>query len=461
MQKSLISIFIFVLMTGFSATNIFALRPDPADSREVAVYMRGASEIHEERTVEIIKGEGEALLPMISGSIIANSITLDILKGKDIETLAIAYAYGLVDDENLWEKRIGEMVELDVGDSLVSGVLRRYVNSKLFIEPDPENEPGKIIVIDEGDVAEPVLEGLPGKLVFEPSIRWTYRAKKTGKVKVRLRYMTNDISWTATYRAELDEGSVSLEGITTIDNLTGMDLPYDNLILVAGDIHLAGDRRRVDRMNPKPGAGISMTETQFGDIRRWKIDQPGKLYSGHETILPLVEAKNVKFSKRYVYDATIFNDRITAHLDIQLSGSDAMPLPAGVVRIYQKGDGGELLFTGEDKIDDTPAGSPLDLTIAQAFDLSAERVRDLEEPMPDGGTKQGYHITLGNSGNSDITIEVLERMFGAWTIESATVNGNPIKHEIKDARTGRFNVSVPTGAIVRLEYEIVYTRSRN
>ena len=56
-----------------------------------------------------------------------------------------AFAYELVDDENLWAKRIGEEVELDVGDSIVTGILRQYVNMNLFVELDPEK--GKYIIV--------------------------------------------------------------------------------------------------------------------------------------------------------------------------------------------------------------------------------------------------------------------------------------------------------------------------
>jgi hypothetical protein len=242
-----------------------------------------------------------------------------------------------------------------------------------------------------------------------------------------------------------------------LENESEINYPYNKMQLVGGTVHLAGDQRRVDRMNPKPGAVKTANESSFGDVHRWKIDTPGILYSSHETVLPFVKINGIKLETRYVYDATIFNDRVTTHIELNMDSAIGKALPTGNVRIYRKAEDG-LLFVGEDGIDNTPVGSPLDLIVGQAFDLTAERVRDLEEPTPDGGTKQKFKVKLGNSGAENIEVEVLERLFGSWSIASATVNGIEVKHSRVDARTAKFEVPVPGGETSTLEYEIIYKR---
>ena len=50
-----------------------------------------------------------------------------------------------------------------------------------------------------------------------------------------------------------------------------------------------------------------------------------------------------------------------------------MPMPAGVVRVYQQDSRGGVQFVGEDRIGHTPKDETLNLKIGNAFDIVAER----------------------------------------------------------------------------------------
>ena len=50
-----------------------------------------------------------------------------------------------------------------------------------------------------------------------------------------------------------------------------------------------------------------------------------------------------------------------------------MPMPAGVVRVYQADSKGGLQFAGEDRIDHTPKDEDVTLKIGTAFDVVCER----------------------------------------------------------------------------------------
>ena len=50
-----------------------------------------------------------------------------------------------------------------------------------------------------------------------------------------------------------------------------------------------------------------------------------------------------------------------------------MPMPAGIVRVYQADSKGGMQFVGEDRIDHTPKDETLNLKIGNAFDVVAER----------------------------------------------------------------------------------------
>ena len=50
-----------------------------------------------------------------------------------------------------------------------------------------------------------------------------------------------------------------------------------------------------------------------------------------------------------------------------------MPMPAGIVRVYQADSKGGVQFVGEDRIDHTPKDETLNLKIGNAFDVVCER----------------------------------------------------------------------------------------
>ena len=50
-----------------------------------------------------------------------------------------------------------------------------------------------------------------------------------------------------------------------------------------------------------------------------------------------------------------------------------MPMPAGIVRVYQADSKGGVQFVGEDRIDHTPKDETINLKIGNAFDVVCER----------------------------------------------------------------------------------------
>ncbi len=437
------------LLTALPA---FAMRPDPAETRDIAVYLRGIAEIREVREVELQKGENEILLPYIPSSAVGGSFRLSILDGK-VETHSIALALDLLDEDLIWQARIGETVTLETYDTTYTGTLLRVSSSMFYFRPT--SNPDIIQSVPYGDVRPPELTEPPGDLVTETSLRWTYDSKKKHTATIELSYRIENITWYADYRLTTQRDQGRLHGMTVIENFTNLPLPYDRLTLVAGEVHLAGDSRRVDRLNPQPGAAMANAGTE-GGIRRWNFDEPGMLRSGHITTLPLIDETRLAVNTTYVYDAAIFNDRIATQLEVA-GASSTKPLPAGTVHIYRQHDD-DILFIGEDTIDNTPPGAPLELRVNQAFDLTAQRKRMRETANTRGGSSQTYTVTLGNSMAETVTVDVLERLFGDWSLEDVACTTGTVTPETMDARTAKFTVTVPAGETTELTYTVVYSR---
>jgi hypothetical protein len=139
-----------------------------------------------------------------------------------------------------------------------------------------------------------------------------------------------------------------------------------------------------------------------------------------------------------------------AHPAVLLSidkGTLDLPLPAGVVRLFERDASGDLQELGEDSLIHLPAGTSFDLRTGEAFDLLAHRRQTEERPAGDRGADLACEIRLANAGSAPVTVEAREFFHGRWKIEQSS-------HEARrlDARTAEFLVPVPAGGEATLTY---------
>jgi hypothetical protein len=91
-----------------------------------------------------------------------------------------------------------------------------------------------------------------------------------------------------------------------------------------------------------------------------------------------------------------------------------LPMPAGVVRVYQEDSRGGVQFVGEDRIDHTPKDETLNLKIGNAFDVVAERNQIDFEKISVNVYEFEYEITIRNHKTIPVTVEVNEPIGGTW-----------------------------------------------
>jgi hypothetical protein len=93
-----------------------------------------------------------------------------------------------------------------------------------------------------------------------------------------------------------------------------------------------------------------------------------------------------------------------------------MPMPAGVVRVYQADSKGSTQFVGEDRIGHTPKDETLNLRIGTAFDVVAERKQVDFRKIASNVYEVEFEVTLRNHKSTPLTVEVNEPLGGTWRI---------------------------------------------
>jgi hypothetical protein len=146
-------------------------------------------------------------------------------------------------------------------------------------------------------------------------------------------------------------------------------------------------------------------------------------------------------------------DRVNATVKLKFVNDEksrlGMPLPKGVVRVYKNDSQGEAVFVGEDSIDHTPKNEEVDLTLGQAFDITARARQTDFEQIGDRVYENEYEVEIKNAKAEPVTVDLREAIPGDWKIVKETQ-----AHKKLDARTAGWLVDVPANGSTKLTYRV-------
>ena len=126
-----------------------------------------------------------------------------------------------------------------------------------------------------------------------------------------------------------------------------------------------------------------------------------------------------------------------------------MPLPGGIMRIYQEDQDGMLQFAGEDRIKHTPKDEDVRLRMGEAFDVVAERRQMDWSRISDRVFESEFEIVVRNHKETDVTVDVVEPMPGDWKMLKQSHD-----YVKKDAFTAIFSLHVPKDGETTLTYRV-------
>jgi hypothetical protein len=129
-----------------------------------------------------------------------------------------------------------------------------------------------------------------------------------------------------------------------------------------------------------------------------------------------------------------------------------MPMPAGVLRVYQQDSKGGVQFVGEDRIMHTPKDETLNVEIGNAFDVVCERRQVDFEKIATNVYELEYEITLRNHKDTAVVVEVNEPLGGTWRMLNSSH-----KWTKTDAWAAQFTVPVNGDSNAVLKYRVRVT----
>jgi len=458
-----------------------SLRSTPEERTAVSltVYNGRFALVREVRPFTLTPGRATVAFEGVPELIEPTSLNLVVPDTPDAFTVREQnYQYDLVGTQTVLDRAVGQRVRLT---RHLDGGQIETVDGTLISQPGQ----GRIVQLDDGRVlVEPEgtieLAALPPGLVSRPTLLWALDVAREGRYDAEASYLTGGLSWKADYVAVLraDDHTLDLTGWVTLDNQSGATFEDATLQLMAGEVRRVQPPMQAQApasrakfaegaiMQPAPFA-----EETFFEYHLYTLDGTTTLNNRETKQMTLLQAAGATVRRRLVFDgagayypwwasrprrpgAGGATDEQAAAVVVELTNSEennmGMPLPAGVVRVYQADSRGNLQFVGEDRIGHTPREEEVRLYIGDAFDVVGTRRVTGQRRISDRETEQTVEVEIRNRKESGVAdVAVVERLGGFWRMVTESH-----EHTSLDAQTIEYPLTVAAGETVTVRYTV-------
>jgi hypothetical protein len=426
----------------------------------VTVYNNNLALVRDRRKLTLSPGELSLRFSDVAQQIIPETVSLEsVTEAGSLRILEQNYEYDLMSPSKLMEKYVGKPVRLRSFDDT-----SRFTEEEailLSVNESPIYQVGDEIYL--GHPGTVVLPELPENLIAKPSLIWLLD-NSAGDQEVEATYLTNGMSWKADYVVKLERSDeqMHIDAWVTLDNNSGAPYVNAQLKLVAGDVNIVPKAQMQDtirRLTMAEAAAAPMQEESFAEYHLYTLPRRTTIKENQSKQVSLFTASDIAVKKVYEFrgNVTYYHQRFPGRqendVNVTLVFKNAednqlgVPLPAGIMRIYQEDSDGMLQFAGEDRVEHTPKDEEVRLRMGNAFDVVGERTQTDYDIIADRVREVAFEIKIRNHKDNAITVDVIEPMMGDWEILSQSH-----EHVKRDAMTAVFSLDVPADGETTLTY---------
>jgi hypothetical protein len=439
----------------------------------VTVYNSNIALVRDTRNVQLPPGDFDLRFMDIAATV--NPATVHFRSLTDpsrVSVLEQNYEYDLLEPDKLLRKYVGRDVTLvrvrQEGGTTRTEEVRAHL---LSYNSGPVWRIGDEIVTGLG--ADHIrFPELPENLYSRPTLIWTLNNAGARAHRIETSYLAGKLAWSADYVLTVgrDDKAADLDGWVTLTNGSGTAFKNAKLQLVAGDLNrvreMLGDARmeRAGRAAQSPAP--AMAQEAFSEYHLYSLARRTSINNNETKQVSMLGATAVPVQKRFVVEGRNFyyhniqhpgspiKDAVQVYYQFRNEQKTGLglPMPAGVIRVYQSDSKGGVHFVGEDRINHTPKDETLNLKIGSAFDVVCERNQIDFQKIASSVYEVEYEITLRNHKDIPITIEVNEPIGGTWRMLRSS-------HEWQKtaAWASKFQVPVAANGEAKLVYRVRVT----
>ena len=408
---------------------------DDQSELAITVYNSNIALVRDVRTLQLTRGIGSLRFMDIAATVNPATVHFrSLTEPSRVSVLEQNYECDLLEPDKLLRKYVGREVTLirnrqDGGTTRqeeVKALLLSYNNAAVW-------KIGNEIVTGMG--ADHIrFPELPDTLYTRPTLIWTVAHEGAARHRVEASYLAGKLAWNADYvfTVARDDKSAGLNGWVTLTNGSGTAFRNARLQLVAGDLNRVqqqlGKMSDALRNQPSAAAESRMEQEAFSDYHLYTLGRKTSINNNQTKQVSLLEGTGVPVVKRYVVEGQNYyyhnqqhpgapiKDLVQVYYQFknEQRGGLGIPMPAGVLRVYQEDSKGGVQFVGEDRIAHTPKDETLNVKIGNAFDVVCERSQVDFEKVAGSVYEFEYEVTLRNHKGTAVSVEVNEPIGGTW-----------------------------------------------
>ena len=440
----------------------------------LTVYNSDIALVRDVRNLQLARGTGNLRFMDIAATINPTTVHFrSLTEPQQVSVLEQNYEYDLLEPDKLLRKYVGREVTLMRNRSENGSTRQEEVKALLLsYNNQPVWKIGNEIVTGIG--ADHIrFPELPETLYSRPTLIWTVQNDGAAKHRVEASYLATRLAWNADYVLTVarDDKAADLNGWVTLTNNSGTAFRNANLQLVAGDLNRV--RQQLGKMMAEEGrrdvaapAANQMTQEAFSDYHLYSMSRKTTINNAQTKQVSLLEGTDVPTLKRYVVEGQNYyyhnhqhpgapiKDLVQVYYQFKNEAKSGLgiPMPAGVLRVYQQDSKGGVQFVGEDRIMHTPKDETLNIKIGNAFDVVCERKQIDFQKIASNVYEFEYEITLRNHKATAVSVEVNEPIGGTWRMLRSS-------HEWSktSAWAAQFKVPVASDGTAVLKYRVRVT----
>ena len=389
-----------------------------SSKRSLTIYKDNFAVIKEPIIWNLKSGSNTASFSNISKNLLFDSPVLNI---EGVQILSQTLNKNFSSTDSFLKNSIGSPVEvIPTSGSRTEGLLMDINSSSISVKTSKG-----LVVFQRSQLLSITLKSNSIHDKFAPEIVWELASDEDKSVNAELTYITSGFSWKPIYTLIIngDDSKATLAVNAEISNNTNINLFAINISVVEGNVPLQSKSKSVSYQMIESRSAMD-NRSALGDFYIFDIGLNMKLDSMQSVQLPLMEQREITYDKKYVFQNSE-RDQGDEPLSVEVSFENSasnnleLPLPSGVLFLYEKDDLNSMRFIGRNSLTQLYKGGVAILDGGKAFDIIGKR-RILNFDRQKNSEESTISLQILNTSDKSIKVKAVENIFGDWVIKESS-----------------------------------------
>jgi len=389
-----------------------------SSNRSLTIYKDNFAVIKEPIIWNLKSGSNITSFSNISKNLLFDSPALNI---EGVQVLSQTLNKNFSSTDSFLKNSIGSPVEvIPTSGSRTEGLLMDINSSSISVKTSKG-----LVVFQRSQLLSFALKSNSVQDKFTPEIVWELISAKEKPVNAELTYISSGFSWKPIYTLTIngDDSTATLIVNAEVTNNSNVSLFATNIKVVEGNVPLNSSSKKSSYQMIESRSAMD-SRNLLGDFYIFDIGSNIKLDSMQSIQLPLMESRQITYEKKYIFENSE-RDQGDEPLSIEVSFENLasnnleLPLPSGILFLYEKDDLNSMNFIGRNSLTQLYKGGIAILDGGKSFDIIGKR-RILNFDRQSNSEESTISLQILNTSDKSIKVKAVEKIFGDWVIKESS-----------------------------------------